>query len=72
MNKLKKQHIPAIPDDFLEALNYFPETSGVAMGVDRLAMFLQIALILEMCFYFRFANIFRTQWSKDGLAKKDR
>ena len=58
MNKLKKQHIPAIPDDFLEALNYFPETSGVAMGVDRLAMFftnstdIRDVLLFPFCEYF--------------------
>lgn len=73
MNKLKKQHIPAIPDDFLEALNYFPETSGVAMGVDRLAMFftnstdIRDVLLFPFCEYFSGHN-----GRKMALLKKDR
>ncbi|MBI5213929.1 MAG: hypothetical protein HY957_11285 [Nitrospirae bacterium] len=72
MNKLKKQHIPAIPDDFLEALNYFPETSGVAMGMDRLAMFFTNTTDIRDVLLFPFCEYFPEHKGQEAaLRKKD-
>lgn len=34
----KNLHVPAIDHKFLEALSHMPESSGVALGIDRLIM----------------------------------
>ena len=39
MRGLGKQDLPEVPLDYLRALQHLPDTSGVAIGLDRLAMF---------------------------------